>query len=306
MPGVHIRRNRKKKGHVLVTTHTFKPLQAVVRSGAEKPLALNRLHRTRTIFLSDTHLGTRGCQAERLADFLAHHDCQTLYLIGDIVDGWALRRAWFWPEAHSRVVAEILRKVEEGTRVIYIPGNHDEALREYTGLCLAGVELQAEAIHKTADGKRLLVIHGDQFDGVIAYAKWLAYLGDRAYGLALSFNRVFNAARKALGMPYWSLSAYLKFKVKNAASFIGNFETALAREARARGLDGVVCGHIHHAEVKDVGGILYCNDGDWVESCTALTEDARGRLSIVRWAHPVDAAAVTRIFAPRPCVPEAA
>jgi len=272
----------------------------------KKPvLALSRIRRYRTIFVSDTHLGTRGCKAERLADFLAHNDCQTLYLIGDIVDGWALRRNWYWPEAHNRVITEILRKVESGTRVIYVPGNHDEALREYTGLSLAGVELKIEAIHKTADGRQLLIIHGDQFDGVIAYAKWLAYLGDRAYGLALSLNTVFNAARKILGMPYWSLSAYLKLKVKNAASFIGNFETALVREAKSRGLDGVVCGHIHHAEVKDVAGILYCNDGDWVESCTALTEDAMGRLRIVTWADPIELLGVP-VSVQRPLVPKAA
>ncbi len=272
----------------------------------KKPvLALSRIRRYRTIFVSDTHLGTRGCKAERLADFLAHNDCQTLYLIGDIVDGWALRRNWYWPEAHNRVITEILRKVESGTRVIYVPGNHDEALREYTGLSLAGVELKTEAIHKTADGRQLLIIHGDQFDGVIAYAKWLAYLGDRAYGLALSLNTVFNAARKILGMPYWSLSAYLKLKVKNAASFIGNFETALVREAKSRGLDGVVCGHIHHAEVKDVAGILYCNDGDWVESCTALTEDAIGRLRIVTWADPIELLGVP-VSVQRPLVPKAA
>ena len=272
----------------------------------KKPvLALSRIRRYRTIFVSDTHLGTRGCKAERLADFLAHNDCQTLYLIGDIVDGWALRRNWYWPEAHNRVITEILRKVESGTRVIYVPGNHDEALREYTGLSLAGVELKTEAIHKTADGRQLLIIHGDQFDGVIAYAKWLAYLGDRAYGLALSLNTVFNAARKILGMPYWSLSAYLKLKVKNAASFIGNFETALVREAKSRGLDGVVCGHIHHAEVKDVAGILYCNDGDWVESCTALTEDAIGRLRIVTWADPIELLGLP-VSVQRPLVPKAA
>ncbi len=268
-------------------------------------LALSRIRRYRTIFVSDTHLGTRGCKAERLADFLAHNDCQTLYLIGDIVDGWALRRNWYWPEAHNRVITEILRKVESGTRVIYVPGNHDEALRDYTGLSLAGVELKSEAVHKTADGRQMLVIHGDQFDGVIAYAKWLAYLGDRAYEFALSLNTVFNAARKVLGMPYWSLSAYLKLKVKNAAMFIGNFEVALAREAKSRGFDGVVCGHIHHAEVKEVAGILYCNDGDWVESCTALTEDAIGRLRIVTWADPIELQAEP-LFMPRPLVPEAA
>ena len=234
-------------------------------------LSLGRVRHYRTIFISDTHLGTRGCKAESLADFLAHNDCQTLYLVGDIIDGWALKRNWHWPEAHSRVIAEILRKVESGTRVIYVPGNHDEALRDYTGLTLAGVELAQEAIHKTAEGKKFLVIHGDRFDGIIAYAKWLAYLGDRAYEFALALNNVFNAARRRLGMPYWSLSAYLKFKVKNAARFISNFEEALAREARARGFDGVVCGHIHHAEVMEIDGVRYGNDGDWVESLSALT-----------------------------------
>jgi UDP-2,3-diacylglucosamine pyrophosphatase LpxH len=268
-------------------------------------LALNRIRRYRTIFISDTHLGTRGCKAERLADFLAHNDCQTLYLIGDIVDGWALKRNWYWPEAHNRVIAEILRKVESGTRVVYVPGNHDEALRDYTGLSLAGVELLPEAVHKTADGKQLLIIHGDQFDGIIAYAKWLAYLGDRAYELAIALNTVLNVVRRRMGMRYWSLSAYLKLKVKNAASFIGNFEKALVREAKSRGFDGVVCGHIHHAEVKDMAGILYCNDGDWVESCTALTEDAIGRLRIVTWADPVELLAAPA-FITRPLVPEAA
>jgi UDP-2,3-diacylglucosamine pyrophosphatase LpxH len=292
-----------------VSAYPFKALpgsasKLLAKSTPVSSLALSRIRRHRTIFISDTHLGTHGCKADRLADFLAHNDCTTLYLIGDIVDGWALKRNWYWPEAHNRVVAEILRKVESGTRVIYVPGNHDEALRDYTGISLAGVELQPEAIHKTADGKQLLVIHGDQFDGIVAYARWLAYLGDRAYGLALRVNTVFNAARKWLGMPYWSLSAYLKFKVKNAAKFVSDFETALAREAKLRGVDGVVCGHIHHAEVRDIAGVLYCNDGDWVESCTALTEDAVGRLRIVAWADAAEAP--TRVFAPRPMVPQAA
>jgi UDP-2,3-diacylglucosamine pyrophosphatase LpxH len=293
-----------------VSAYPFRALpgsasKLLAKSTPISSLALSRIRRHRTIFISDTHLGTRGCKADRLADFLAHNDCATLYLIGDIVDGWALKRNWYWPEAHNRVVAEILRKVESGTRVIYVPGNHDEALRDYTGVSLAGVELRHDAIHKTADGKQLLVIHGDQFDGIIATARWLAYLGDRAYGFALALNTVFNAARKWLGMPYWSLSAYLKFKVKNAAKFISNFEDALAREAKSRGLDGVVCGHIHHAEVRDISGLLYCNDGDWVESCTALTEDAIGRLRIVTWTDPAETQ-TTRVFAPRPLVPEAA
>jgi UDP-2,3-diacylglucosamine pyrophosphatase LpxH len=244
-------------------------------------------HRTRqhrTIFISDTHLGTRGCKAEALADFLAHNNCQTLYLVGDIVDGWRLKHRWFWPAAHNRVLEEILHKIDSGTRVIYVPGNHDEVLRDYCGREIAGVELMREAIHETADGRKLLVIHGDQFDGVIAYARWLAFLGDWAYTRALELNELCAAVRKMFGLPYWSLSAYLKQKVKNAVEFICRFETAVIDETRARGLDGVVCGHIHHAAIKTVDGILYTNDGDWVESCTALTEDARGHLEILHWA----------------------
>jgi UDP-2,3-diacylglucosamine pyrophosphatase LpxH len=254
-----------------------------LRSFRPTPLAPGRVRRHRTIFISDVHLGTRGCKAELLADFLAHNDCATLYLVGDIVDGWRLKRSWYWNEAHSRVINEILHKARNGTRVIYVPGNHDEDFRGYCGLNLAGVELRLEMIHETADGKRFLVLHGDQFDGVVAYAKWLAHLGDWAYTMALALNTLFNAWRRAFGLPYWSLSAYLKHKVKNAAQFISNFETALAREASERGADGVICGHIHHAELREIGGILYCNDGDWVESCSALTEDAHGCLEIVHW-----------------------
>jgi UDP-2,3-diacylglucosamine pyrophosphatase LpxH len=245
--------------------------------------APHRVRRHRTIFISDIHLGTRGCKAELLLDFLAHNDCKTLYLVGDIVDGWRLRRRWFWNDAHSGVLQAILRKIAEGTRVIYVPGNHDEAFRDYCGHSLAGVELHYETVHETADGRKLLALHGDHFDGVVRHAKWLVHFGDWAYTAALALNTSFNWVRRHFGLPYWSLSAYLKHKVKNAVEFISNFEQAVAREAGARGADGVVCGHIHHAEMKRIGGVLYCNDGDWVESCTALTEDARGVLEIVRW-----------------------
>jgi len=250
-------------------------------------LDTTRFRRHRTIFISDTHLGTRGCKAEALADFLAHNDCATLFLVGDIVDGWQLKRRWFWTEAQSQVMAEILRKVDAGTRVIFVPGNHDEFARAYAGRLFAGVEIVNETIHETADGRKLWVLHGDRFDGVIAYAKWLAHVGDWAYGMALRLNDILFAARKALGLPYWSLSAFLKHKVKNAVQFIANYEAAVAGEARRRGVDGVVCGHIHHAEIRTIDGILYCNDGDWVESCTALVEDFDGRLRIVRWAEEV-------------------
>lgn len=247
----------------------------------------------RTIFISDTHLGTRGCKAEALADFLAHNECGTLFLVGDIVDGWQLKRRWYWSEAQTRVVGEILAKIDAGTRVIFVPGNHDEFARDYAGRQFfaregfAGIEVADETIHETADGRRLLVLHGDRFDGVIACAKWLAHLGDWAYGVALSWNDLLFAVRKQLGLPYWSLSAWLKHKVKNAVEYISRFEEVVAHEAAKRGVDGVVCGHIHHAEIRRIGGVLYLNDGDWVESCSALVEDARGNLEILRWATPV-------------------
>jgi UDP-2,3-diacylglucosamine pyrophosphatase LpxH len=240
-------------------------------------------YRYRTIWLSDIHLGTRGCKAEYLIDFLRHNDAQTLYLVGDIVDGWRLKKSWYWPQTHNDVVQKLLRMVRKGSRVIYVPGNHDEWLRPYALLHFGGVEVLDEAVHITADGRRLLVIHGDLFDTVVKHAKWLAALGDSAYTAALYINRYFNLLRRTLGYEYWSLSAYLKLKVKNAVQYIGSFAEALSDEARKRGLDGVVCGHIHHAEIRDVGGVLYCNDGDWVESCTALVEHFDGQLEIIAW-----------------------
>ena len=263
---------------------SFNPPRAATPSATAIDTA--RFNRHRTIFVSDTHLGTRGCKAEALADFLAHNDCETLFLVGDIVDGWQLKRRWYWTDAQSQVVGEILRKVDAGTRVIFVPGNHDEFAREYAGRLFAGVEITNEAIHETADGKKLWVLHGDRFDGVIAYAKWLAHVGDWAYGTALRLNDMLFAVRKQLGLPYWSLSAFLKHKVKNAVEYISRFEEIVAHEAELRGVDGVVCGHIHHAEIRQIGGVLYLNDGDWVESCSALVEDARGHMEILRWADP--------------------
>lgn len=239
--------------------------------------------RHRTIWISDTHLGTRGCKAELLLNFLIHNECEMLYLVGDIVDGWRLSRSWFWHKSHNAVIDEILRKAQGGTRVIYIPGNHDEAFRDYAGLCLAGIELVGDAIHQTADGRRLLVLHGDHFDGIVTYARWLALAGDRAYALALRLNDVLATVRRRFGMPYWSLSRWLKDHVKNAVEYIGRFEAAVALEAERRQVHGVVCGHIHKAEMRQIGSILYCNDGDWVESCTALVEDHAGKLQIVTW-----------------------
>lgn len=244
----------------------------------------NNKKRYRTIWISDVHLGTRGCKSELLLDFLGQHDCDNLYLIGDIIDGWRLSKNWYWPESHNAVVQKVLSKAREGTRVVYIPGNHDELARGYNGLQFGGVTLLNEAIHETADGKKLLLIHGDEFDGIVKYAKWLAFLGDAAYNFALWANNWFNVARRRMGYPYWSLSAYLKHKVKNAVEYMSNYESAVAEEARRRGVDGVVCGHIHHAEIRMIEGVLYCNDGDWVESCTAMVEHPDGKLEIVRWA----------------------
>ncbi|MBS0435112.1 MAG: UDP-2,3-diacylglucosamine diphosphatase [Proteobacteria bacterium] len=239
-----------------------------------------RLH-LRAVWISDLHLGTPGCQAQALLDFLRELRCDTLYLVGDIIDGWQLERSWYWPQAHNDVVQKILRKARKGTKVIFVPGNHDEFARRYVTHSFGGVEVMDECVHVTADGRRLWVTHGDLFDGVIQCAKWLAYTGDLAYEAVLELNRWFNRARARLGLPYWSLSRYLKLKVKRAVSYVGDFEAAVAREARKRGVDGVVCGHIHHAEIREIDGLLYCNDGDWVESLTALVEHHDGRLEII-------------------------
>jgi UDP-2,3-diacylglucosamine pyrophosphatase LpxH len=259
----------------------------------------------RTVFISDTHLGTRGCRSDFLADFLRRCSCQHLFLVGDIIDGWRLRKSWYWDDSHDDVLRQILNHARHGAQVTYIPGNHDEMFRAWlnVGLEIAGIRLRKEAVHTTAAGKRLLVIHGDEFDSVVRYAKFLALLGDWAYSTALNFNRWFNALRRRLGYPYWSLSAWLKLQVKEAVKAIDRFEIALANEALHRGLDGVVCGHIHHAEMREVSGVLYLNDGDWVESCTALVEHHDGKLELIDWA------ALNRLsfFAPRQTkVPQAA
>ena len=240
----------------------------------------------RAVFISDTHLGTRGCRGDFLADFLRRVHCKQMYLVGDIIDGWRLRKSWYWDEHHDEVLRLILSHARRGTEVTYIPGNHDEMFRDWLplGLEIANIKLRAEATHQTVTGKRLLILHGDQFDSVVRYAKFLALLGDWAYTAALVVNRYFNAVRRRLGYPYWSLSAWAKRQVKEAVKAIDRFETALAGEARRRGFDGVVCGHIHHAEMRDVNGVLYINDGDWVESCTALVEHHDGRLELIDWA----------------------
>ena len=240
-------------------------------------------HRYRALFLSDLHLGTRGCQAELMLDFLRHHDAETIYLVGDIIDGWRLKSGWYWPQAHNDIIQKLLRKVRKGARMIYVPGNHDEFARDYLGMTFGGVEVVQDAIHTASDGRRYLVTHGDQFDIVVRHARWLAHFGDWAYETALFTNTYFNLIRRKLGFPYWSFSAWAKLKVKNAVNFIGAFEEALSQEALRRDVDGVICGHIHHAAIRQVNGVTYVNTGDFVESCTVVAEHDDGRLEVIRW-----------------------
>jgi UDP-2,3-diacylglucosamine pyrophosphatase LpxH len=252
-----------------------------------EPQAFRPKRKYRTVWISDVHLGTRGCNAEMLLDFLRSIECETLYLVGDIIDGWRLRKGWYWPDAHNEVVRRVLKMAHRGTRVVFVAGNHDEMLRPFAGMGFGGVELVLEAIHETADGRRLLVTHGDGFDSVVLYSRWLAFLGDKAYSVLLRSNHAFNAIRRQFRLPYWSLSAYLKKKVKNAVEFICDFEEAVAFAARERNVEGVVCGHIHSAEMRTIRGIEYYNDGDWVESCTALVEHRDGQMEILHWADEV-------------------
>jgi UDP-2,3-diacylglucosamine pyrophosphatase LpxH len=262
--------------------HALGPLSAGLVAGAadDEPDVGERY---RSVFVSDLHLGTPGCQASALLDFLKWHPSDHLYLVGDIVDGWQLRKGWFWPQAHNDVVQKLLRRARKGCRIVYVPGNHDEFARDFAGHAFGGIQVAHEAVHRTADGKALWVIHGDAFDAVVQGARWLAYLGDNLYEFSLKLNRHLNRFRARLGLPYWSLSAYLKHKVKRALNYVTDFEQAVANEARRRGHDGVVCGHIHRAEIRDIGGVLYCNDGDWVESCSALVEHFDGRLELLSW-----------------------
>ena len=246
--------------------------------------AIGNSLRFRTIFVSDIHLGTRGCKADFLLDFLKHTESEKLFLVGDIIDGWRLKKTWFWTQAHNDVVQKVLRKARKGTEVIYVPGNHDEFARDFLDQEFGQIKVVRDAMHETIDGRKFLVAHGDECDGVMIYAKWLAILGDTAYVTALTLNTWFNAVRRRFGLPYWSLSKYLKHKVKNAVQFISNYEHSMARMARERGADGIVCGHIHHAEIREIDGITYLNDGDWVEGCTALVEHFDGRWEILHWA----------------------
>jgi UDP-2,3-diacylglucosamine pyrophosphatase LpxH len=245
--------------------------------------APDRPKQVRTLFLSDIHLGMKGCQADKLLDFLRHYEAETVYLVGDIVDGWALKASWHWPQMHNDVVQKLLRMARKGARIFYVPGNHDEFIRDYYGTHFGGIEVMEDAVHLAADGKRYLVIHGDLFDIVIRHARWLALLGDKAYDAAIWLNTHFNAVRRTFGLTYWSLSQWAKLKVKNAVNFIGEYEQTIAAEARRRGLDGVICGHIHHAVIRDQPGFRYINCGDWIESCTAVVEHFDGAYEIITW-----------------------
>ncbi len=239
----------------------------------------------RTLFISDVHLGSKSAKAEFLIDFLRHHEAETIYLVGDIVDGWRLRRAWHWPQSHNDVVQKLLRRARKGANIVYVAGNHDEFLRMFQGVHFGGIVVCDRVVHEAADGRRYLVIHGDQFDTVVHNMRWLAYLGDRAYDLAIVTNRVVSRCRRILGMPYWSFSSWAKVKVKKAVNFIGAFQQVLSEEARRSDVDGVICGHIHHAVIEDFDGVAYVNTGDWVESCTAVVEHFDGRMEILHWPH---------------------
>lgn len=243
--------------------------------------------RYRTIWISDVHLGTKGCNAALLIDFLDHTDSETMYLVGDIIDGWRLKKKVYWPPEHNDVVWRILKRARRGTRIVYIPGNHDEMMRPFSGMNFGGVEIARAAFHETADGRRLMVLHGDEFDAVMLAHRWLAVVGDALYHMVMGLNHWVNLARRMLGMPYWSLSKVAKHKVKNAVEFISRYEEVVARAAADRGVDGVVCGHIHTAEIRAFDGIDYYNDGDWVEGCNALVEHFDGRMELLHWPEEI-------------------
>ncbi len=263
--------------------------------------------RYRTVWISDTHLGSKGPGAEALSRFLKQVRCEQLYLVGDIIDMWRLKSRWYWPAAHNDVVRRVLKMASKGTRVVFIPGNHDDAARQFIGLDFGGVRIEPFAEHTCLDGRRLLVTHGDQFDLIVTHSKALSMLGSWAYERLLTVNRVYNAGRKRLGLPYASLSQAIKGTVKRACTFISRFEQILIAEARRRGMDGVVCGHIHKPEQRDIDGLAYLNCGDWVESLTAAVEHTDGRIEIINGVDAVAELMARRRaaqFSDEPDVPE--
>lgn len=240
--------------------------------------------KVRSIFLSDIHLGTRGCQAEQVLAFLREYESEYLFLLGDIVDFWAMRRSVHWSPAQNTVLQKVLRRARHGQKVLFIPGNHDETLRDYVDSEFGNIQVVRDYLHTTADGRQLLLLHGDEFDQITRYHKWLALVGDAAYGVLVRINVGLSWARRKLGMAgYWSLAAYAKQRIKAAVDYIDDFEEAALRAARQRGVDGVVCGHIHSAAVRESDGLTYANCGDWVDSCSAVVETPSGALQLVRW-----------------------
>lgn len=238
----------------------------------------------RTIWISDLHLGSTQCQADVLLDFLKFNESEKLYLVGDIIDFWALSKKMYWPRDHNTVIQKLLRKARRDTQIIYVPGNHDENVREYDNYVFGDIVVKNTDIHTTAAGKRFLIVHGDEYDTIAKYHQWLAKLGSKGYDLLIDFNRLLRIIRRWLGIQsHFSLAAFVKFKVKNAVQFISDYEESIVNTLRKDGLDGVICGHIHHAEIKDIGGFLYVNTGDFVESCTAIVEHMNGTLELVRW-----------------------
>ena len=246
----------------------------------------------RTGWISDVHLGTYGSQAAALLDFLRENEFETLYLVGDILDIWALRRGIFWPQEHNDVIQKILRKGRNGTEIIYIVGNHDEFLSGFLG-SYGNVTIKKHAFHTTSDGRRMLVMHGHELDTVVQNMGWLAHIGDLGYGLLLRCNGLVNALRRLLGFEHWSLSAYVKSEVKNVVGFIGQFEKSIVRYAQDYGVEAVLCGHIHTASIRNIGGVEYLNTGDWVETCSAIVEHHDGRLELIRREQPPAAKAAT-------------
>jgi UDP-2,3-diacylglucosamine pyrophosphatase LpxH len=240
--------------------------------------------RYKTIFISDLHIGSTQCQADTLLDFLKHNESEKLYLVGDIIDFWALSKRVYWPRDHNTIIQKILRKARHDTKVIYVPGNHDENVREYDEHVFGDIEVRNSIVHTTVDGKRFLVVHGDEYDTIAKYHQWIAKLGSKGYDFLLEVNRAVRAVRRVMGIQsHFSLAAYIKFKVKNAVQFISDYEESIVMTLKDEGLDGVICGHIHHAEIKEMDGFLYVNTGDFVESCTAIVEHDCGRLELIRW-----------------------
>ncbi|MEP2980265.1 MAG: UDP-2,3-diacylglucosamine diphosphatase [Lentilitoribacter sp.] len=252
----------------------------------------------RAIFLSDIHLGTKGCQADMLLDFLREYDAEFIYLVGDIFDGWRLKKGWFWPQSHNDVVQKLLRKSRKGSKIIYVPGNHDEVMRNYLGTHFGGIEVKDRDIYTSLRGEQFLIIHGDQYDMVVMNAKWLAHVGDWAYETTLKLSRYVNKIRRFWGGQYWSLSRWAKHKVKTAVNFIGDYEQVLILEAQKEKVDGIICGHIHHPTINKMGSITYINTGDWVENCSAIVERHDGEFELIEWSKIIQERAKTQSETP--------